>query len=371
MVRWIIFDHLCKGKETCECYQTLAFCGYDRSSTAAAASASSSSKANKKNQTRQHTFGLAPGVSYKDTRCDRWCYDEDKKLISDNCTTYNDFRQDLLMRYAKKDPTLQQKVREYKRKILSVAGLSSEELINVDEWKIVGLTERKSRRIWLNIVDSVKACDVFRQQKVACITVNVEETAAPEEQLLMHSSLNALVGIHGAQLSQGIFLPRHGYILELLPWVPDWAWGAWVATTSAPTPVGVMFHNTDLNHLGHSLDRDSVPLCKHVNKTDETECFKAKANRGRRFSWDRRNFEVEPDVVTKFISSMLIRNSTNCDDMKARSSENDFVLYNAYCSHGDENVHVFSTEHYYRKGNESGSKSSAKRDRERKRNQQI
>eukprot|EP00985_Skeletonema_marinoi_P008770 scaffold4015_cov200-Skeletonema_marinoi.AAC.1 len=338
------FLSLVQGKETCECYQTLAFCGYNRTA----------SEATTKNQTRSHTFDLAPAISSKEVKfVNSWCVDKDKKQI-DNCTTYNDLRQDSLARYARKDPLLQQKIREYRRQTLSAAGLSSEEVDDVDEWKIVGLTERKLRRIWLNINDSVRACDGFRQQKVVCTTVNVEETASPEEQLLMHSSLDALVGIHGAQLTQGIFLPRQGYILELLPWIPHWSWGEWVASTSAPTPVGVMFHNTDLNHLGYALDRDSVPLCKHVspvNQTEEMECFRVEQKQNKTFSWDRRSFEVDSDVVTKFISSILLQNSTNCDSMKIHASENDFVLYNAYCSRGVEDE--FSTEHYYRNANES------------------
>ena len=352
------FQSLVQGKETCECYQTLAFCGYDRNSngktrrknqmrndtTLGVAAADSVETTKKKNQTRNHIFNVAPGISYKDTQFDKWCFGNDKKKI-ENCTTYNDIRQDLLRRCAKKDPTLQEKIREYRRQIILSLVSSSEEVKDVDEWKIVGLTERKLRRVWLNIDDSVKACDIFRRQKVVCITVNVEATASPEEQLLMHSSLDALVGIHGAQLTQGTLLPRQGYILELLPWIPDWSWGVWVARTSEPTPVGVMFHNTDLNHLGYSLDRDSVPLCKHVIEEDEKECFQAEQREKKNFMWDRRNFEVKPDVVTKFISSMLLQNSTNCNDMKARASENDFVLYNAYCSRGVENV--FSTEHFY------------------------
>ncbi|KAK1734012.1 putative glycosyltransferase family 61 protein [Skeletonema marinoi] len=329
------FLSLVQGKETCECYQTLAFCGYTRTASEAT-----------NIQSRNQTFDMAAAITYKGGKSPDWCHDKAKNLDL-TCTIYNDFRQDLMARYAREDSLLQHKIREYRRQTLSVAGLSSEEVDDVDEWKIVGLTDRKSRRIWLNIDDSVRACDGFRQQKVVCITVNVEKTASPEEQLLMHSSLDVFVGIHGSQLTQGIFLPRQGYILELLPWIPDWSWGAWAARTNSPTPLGIIFHNTDLNHLGYALDRDSVPLCRHVNKTDETDCFKAKLKRGRSFSYDQRNFEVDSDVVTTFISSILLQNNTNCDSMKTRAAENDFVLYNAYCSHGAEK-NEFSTEHYYK-----------------------
>ncbi|KAL7431261.1 hypothetical protein ACHAXM_003994 [Skeletonema potamos] len=341
------FLSLVQGKSSCECYQTLAFCGYSKKPAAQT----------NKNKSVQYTFDLSASVSHNKAGSKmNWCYGDERKQIDLNCTTYNDLRQDLLARYASKDPLLRQKIREYRHQILSLAGLSltssSSEAADVDEWKIVGLTKRQSRRVWLNIDDSVKACDSFRLQKVVCITVNVEEAASPEEQLLMHSSLDALVGIHGAQLTQGIFLPSHGYILELLPWIPDWAWGDWVAKTTSPTPVGVMFHNTDLNHLGYALDRDSVPLCKTVSKTEEIECLQA-THRKILFRWDRRDFEVDSNVVSKLVSSFLLQNNTNCDSMKTRATENDFVLYNAYCSSGVGNE--FSTEHYYRKANESAS----------------
>jgi len=196
----------------------------------------------------------------------------------------------------------------------------------------------------LNIDNVVKACDDFRTQKVVCIAVNVEEAASIEEQLLMHMSLNALVGIHGSQLTNGIFLPKHGYIVELLPWIPDWSWGTWAATTDAPTPLGIIYHNTELNHLGYALDRHSVPLCvrEDRNETKETECLK----RDYSFRWDSRNFEVSPDVVTRFISSFLLQRSSVCDEMHRLATENDFVLYNAYCSHGNNAKN--KTEHYYR-----------------------
>lgn len=69
-------------------------------------------------------------------------------------------------------------------------------MITVNDWKIVGLTKRLSRRKWLNIDEIVTHCDAsFAHLKVVCITVNVEETTTVEEQLLMHMSLDALVGI--------------------------------------------------------------------------------------------------------------------------------------------------------------------------------
>ena len=120
-----------------------------------------------------------------------------------------------------KDPLLHTKVREYRHQILLNNGVPSQDIGSVDEWKIIGLADRKARRVWLNINEIVHACkDKFLSKKVICIKVNVEETNSVEAQLLMHMSLNSLVGIHGAQLTHGVLIPPEGFILELLPWIP-------------------------------------------------------------------------------------------------------------------------------------------------------
>lgn len=110
----------------------------------------------------------------------------------------------------------------------------------------------------------------FQQQyQVACIIVDVEEATSPKEQLIMHRSLFTLIGVHGAQLTQGILLPLHGNILEIQPWIPSYCIGGWVASTSAPTSLGVLYHNTDINHYGYALERNSTPLCSHVSIHNE------------------------------------------------------------------------------------------------------
>ena len=49
-----------------------------------------------------------------------------------------------------------------------------------------------------------------------------------------------------AQLTQAVLLPPHAHVLELLPWIPDYIRGKWVQTKHMPTPLGVIFLNTDL-----------------------------------------------------------------------------------------------------------------------------
>ena len=52
--------------------------------------------------------------------------------------------------------------------------------------------------------------------------------------------------VHRAQLTQAVLLPPHAHVLELLPWIPDYIRGKWVQTKHMPTPLGVIFLNTDL-----------------------------------------------------------------------------------------------------------------------------
>ena len=58
------------------------------------------------------------------------------------------------------------------------------------------------------------------QANVVCIEVNVENTTTPHEQFLLHRSLDALIGVHGAQMTQALFMRPTAHVLELLPWIP-------------------------------------------------------------------------------------------------------------------------------------------------------
>lgn len=165
----------------------------------------------------------------------------------------------------------------------------------------------------------------------------------------MHRALHAIIGIHGAQLTQGVLLPPHGKILELLPWIPPYLQGNWVQWTNRPTPLGIIYHKTDLNHFGYKLDRNSVPLCFNVTETDTEglrECFMSPGHL-RRFQWATRSFTVPPDVVGSFISSFVLGNESICTKMQMKAELNDFVLYNAYCRPKEED-NEFRVEHYFR-----------------------
>ena len=246
---------------------------------------------------------------------------------------------------------------------------SSTDNINVvDEWKFIGLAHRKYRRVWLNIDAILDMCDTnFQRNKVLCIKVDVEEIYS-EEQLLIHRSIHAFIGIHGAQLTQGVLLQNHSHVLELLPWIPSYlTQGDWVSTTHCPTPIGVIFSKSQLNHLGYPLDRESVPLCRHVDRSDEEgekACFLNKTSHiqgdkigGKsstigQFKWDVRNFIVATNVIEDFILYVLQNEKRSsailCEDMQKRAEEHNFVLYNAYCKE-DMNQSGFISRQYYRK----------------------
>ena len=71
-----------------------------------------------------------------------------------------------------------------------------------DIWTVIGCTQRVKRRSWLNLDDILAYCNThYHSHRIVCVEVNVEKTNSPFEQLLLHRSLDILIGIHGAQVS--------------------------------------------------------------------------------------------------------------------------------------------------------------------------
>ena len=149
---------------------------------------------------------------------------------------------------------------------------------------------------------------------------------------------------------------RHGSV-ELIPHnlhhidTKAYSRGDWAARTKNPTPLGVIFHNTDLNHFGYSLDRGSVQLCENATAEEERDCFTNKDNE-RKFQWDNRHFVAEAGVVLRFINDFVLpmrMRPRRCDDLANRQHDR-FVLYNVWCRER-EVVESNSTpviKHYYR-----------------------
>ena len=337
-----IFDSLVSlmpKNDTCMCYKKLIFCGYVVKNAVPVAD----------NDTRvdkdDDVYFFTPGPSITNPKAET----DDAK--------YGNLRTDLIDTYYLMKPDLDEKIVQYQKRMLIQKGIVLNNTVSdVIGWKFVGLTHRRSRRVWLNIDDAVSMCDTrFRRHKIVCIKVDVEAADSAEEQLLMHRSLHAVIGVHGAQLTQAVLLPTHAYILELLPWVPYYLWGGWVTTTHVPTPLGVIFHRTDLNHVGHPLGRDSVPLCLHVNSSDVEADRLCLTNQTsgviHRFRWADRDYIVSPKVIEDFVTAYLLGDHDSvCDEMQTRAERTHFVLYNAFCK-VSRNQSIFVARQYYREEN--------------------
>jgi len=337
--------------DSCRCYTKLVFCGYDVENATASSLPTPNSTIVDPDD---NITVLKPRALINNPKTACSMNTDPHSLKHGNCAAYRKLRRDLFNTYSEKDPMLVQKIHQYRRQILIQKGFISNNTSNLDKWKFVGLAHRKYRRKWLNIQEVTSMCDQkFERYKIVCITIDVEEADSPEEQLLMHRSLHAFIGVHGAQLTQGVLLPKHGYILELLPWVPFYLWGGWVASTHRPTPLGIIFHNTDLNHVGYPLGRESVPLCLHVDASDEKlerACLMNETKGGalKKFRWADRDFNVPVKVIEDFIVSFLLKeNNSICDDMHKRAEQKNFVLYNAFCQR-NMNQTRYIAEKYFR-----------------------
>ena len=164
------------------------------------------------------------------------------------CKEWYGLRNFLSSNFVKHYPTLDRDIVHLRREMLLAKGVIDDTYKGTTkEYTVVGLTQRTYRRAWINLPQIIEACDVAAfADRVICVKVNVENTNSPFEQLVLHRSLDVMIGVHGAQLTQAILLPPDAHVLELLPWITDYIRGKWVQTRHGPTPLGVIFHNSDL-----------------------------------------------------------------------------------------------------------------------------
>ena len=337
-------------QDSCRCYTKLIFCGYyTKNETQKLIRTNRSSSVDVNVDTKGDENApiiLKPGEMIGNISCK-----------PPKCTSYRKLRRGLIKNYSLKYQDLDEQIDQYRRNILINQGLLyNNDTTPINDWKFVGLAHRKLRRKWLNIEDTISMCQrrFTKKHNVVCLTVNVEEATSPMEQLLMHRSLHALIGVHGAQLTQGVMLPNHAYIVELLPWVPDYMWGNWVSSVHAPTPLGILFLQTELNHLGYPLGRESVPFCLDVYSSGDDDADQAclrneTSGVRRRVRWDKRDFMVPLKAIEDFISSFLLHDATStCKDMEKRGNESSFVLYNVYCKPSSKDTRQMIARQYYK-----------------------
>ncbi|KAL7510893.1 hypothetical protein ACHAXN_007798 [Cyclotella atomus] len=274
---WI--DYISNVK-MCQCYRRLVFCGYTYGDS------DPSERDTKLNLIPYHFIADNP-----EKHCNAGYNQKTKLLATERCYVWQDLRSALVKTLESTHPNLHLDVQAYRKQLIGSAvkpfSSEGEQALNQHDYKIIGLSQRSDRRKWLDINETISHCNKqYHSAGIVCVEVDVanlptnfisigteQPLSSIEEQLVLYQSIDALIGIHGSQLTQGVLLKSNSVVVELLPWLPDKShWkipvhgDGWVNRKDHPTPMGIMWHNTDINEAGYYLSRESVPLCH--NKSD-------------------------------------------------------------------------------------------------------
>jgi hypothetical protein len=242
---------------------------------------------------------------------------------------YQGLRHELRQRIILDNPLVQEKIKIHRSEILREHNVDEKEWGN---WTVVGLSNRKGRRRWTNVETIQNECNGhLRGERVVCVAVYVDdEHANPFRQVILHGALDVLLGIHGSQLTEAIWMRPGALVVELLAYIPAGvSWGQWTRTTKNPTPIGVSYHGTDLNHIGYVMKQKSAIDCKYfTNLTEVDKCFETK-------NWASRDFTADADEVMEPIRRFhLSRELSSCEYWKNQSESTDgkFAFYNVNCA---------------------------------------
>jgi hypothetical protein len=250
-----------------------------------------------------------------------------KNKTKNKAKNWRGLRHELRQRMILDNQLVQEKIKTHRADIFRGHSVDEKEWGN---WTVVGLSDRKGRRRWMNVDFIVKECNSkLREEKMVCVAVYLDDGHSnPFRQIILHGALDVLLGIHGAQLTEAIWMRPGALVVELLPYIPDGENGQWVRTTKNPTPLGVIYHGTDLNHIGYVMKRKSITDCKGItNETEFGRCFEGTG-------WDNRDFTTDFDEVVEPIRRFhLSRELSSCAYWKNQSSTSgDFAIYNVNCA---------------------------------------
>lgn len=172
-------------------------------------------------------------------------------------------------------------------------------------------------------------CNKFRLKRVLCIVVNVEKPDFyPTHHVVVHGSLDALIGIHGAQMTEALWMKPGSLVLEILPYLPPGVTvGSWTRWVNSATPLGAIYLGTDLYHMGLPLHWNSIPQCATKKGSLFVQCCK-------QHKWDSRHFTVDPEDIEDVISNFIVNRPDSCDEQNELAGEERFVLYNVQCDDG-------------------------------------
>ena len=179
----------------------------------------------------------------------------------------------------------------------------------------------------------------YNPHKIFCDSINLEGHLHPRDVVIMHRSFDMLIGIHGAHLTDAIWMhnpnnvngKKNKYIIELLPTNGP----PWTASLNSPTALGVIFWGSMFNHVGLKLVNTSI--------TEKDW------NRGRS-RWYASDFKVKWNRLSDVIDYLIIDGGGYCQkygnakDIKVPSSFKDkgyaksFAIYNAFCNDNTQNT---------------------------------
>jgi hypothetical protein len=243
---------------------------------------------------------------------------------------YQELRETIRRRVILENPLVQQDIEVYREKVLTAEGIESP----FDDWKVIGLAQRTGRRRWVNLVKNKQECNnALRRHKIICTEVNVEvKESHPYHQAVMHGALDGLIGIHGAQLTEAVWMKPGSLVVEFLPWLHRELKyeGGWTRRVKQATPIGFIFADTDLNHVGFPLQRQSAPYCRGLQGEEEIQCW-------RDHNWDGRDFEGTEDSIVDAVKMFFVKPAQSCTEYREMAGDN-YVLYNIQCKTGNDNV---------------------------------
>ncbi|KAL7568033.1 hypothetical protein ACA910_004612 [Epithemia clementina (nom. ined.)] len=253
--------------------------------------------------------------------------------LKEHAAVYKDMYSFLQQTVITNNTFVQEDIAAFRRQFFRSQKLVESVHGNYDDWKIIGLSKRRLRRQWLNLPDVLKLCDsLLRPKKILCMEVNVEDAEFhPTHHAVVHASLDGLIGIHGAQLTDAIWMKPGSLVVEILPFLPtDVRYGSWTREVRQSTPLGIIFQGTDLYHVGLPLTFESVPQCANKKGKQAVECI-------RHFYWDKRDFVVNPNDIVDAITSFLAGlRPASCQEQKNLAGDYRFVLYNVHCRDDDD-----------------------------------
>lgn len=290
-----LFEHY-----RCKCYRRLFFCGFQ-----------------KLKDDDNGLYQLLPKQNLFGSR---------GKTLFDRIPYFQSMINEYQLFITKHHTDIKEKVIEWKQNKLDLS------LRNQDasQWKFIGLYQRTKRRRWKNLRDALRVCNLkYNEYKIFCIEINLEGFWHSMDIILMHQSCNMLIGIHGATLTDAIWMEHKmgNYIVELLPYNgPDWT-----SSLNEPTLSGILFWNTTYNYVGLSLSEQSIS-----SKLDPN-------------LWYEHDFTVQVPRLLKVINFLLIDDDGMCNKFKRADQiqipqdlkDEGFAIYNAYCPQTPHIIHNY------------------------------